>query len=70
MPAIDNAVFDAVGVRIDKVPITQGNVLKALEEKAKGREPRYGPKDFPNVKYPEAIKVEPPDAERVSRLGD
>jgi 4-hydroxybenzoyl-CoA reductase alpha subunit len=61
-PAIANAVFDAVGVRIDQVPITPDKVLKALEEKAKGSEPRYGPKDFPNVKYPNPIKVEPPDS--------
>jgi len=61
-PAIANAVFDAVGVRIDQVPITPDKVLKALEEKAKGNEPRYGPKDFPNVKYPNPIKVEPPDS--------
>jgi len=34
-PAIANAVFDAVGVRVDQVPITPDLVLKALEEKAK-----------------------------------
>ncbi|HEX7593991.1 MAG TPA: aldehyde oxidase, partial [Anaerolineae bacterium] len=60
-PAIANAVFDAVGVRIDEVPITPDKVLKALEEKAKDNAPRVGPKDFPNVKYPEPIKVEPPE---------
>ena len=60
-PAIANAVFDAVGVRIDQVPITPDIVLKALEEKAKGNDARVGPKDFPNVNYPEPIKVEPPE---------
>ena len=69
-PAIANAVFDAVGVRIDQVPITPDIVLKALEEQAKVEDPerserrnpaRIGPKDFPNVKYPEPIKVEPPE---------
>ncbi len=60
-PAIANAVFDAVGVRIDQVPITPDLVLKALEEKDKGKEARVGPKDFPNVKYPDPIKVEPPE---------
>jgi len=59
-PAIANAVFDAIGVRIDQVPITPDLVLKALEEKAKGNPPRVGPKDFPNVKYPNPIQVEPP----------
>lgn len=60
-PAIANAVFDAVGVRIDQVPITPDAVLKALEEKAKGNEPRVGPKDFPKVEYPAPIMVEPPE---------
>ncbi len=60
-PAIANAIFDAVGVRIDEVPITPEKVLKALEEKAKGKLARFGPKEFPNVKYPEPIKVEPPE---------
>lgn len=60
-PAIANAIFDAVGVRIDQVPITPDKVLKALEEKAKGKPARFGPKEFPNLKYPEPIKVEPPE---------
>jgi len=36
-PAIANAVYDAVGVRIDEVPITPEKVLKALREKSRGR---------------------------------
>src|SRR5437588_12388575 len=35
MPAVANAVFDAVGVRIDEVPITPEKILKALEAKAR-----------------------------------
>jgi len=42
-PAVANAVYDAVGVRIDEVPITPEKVLKALKEKAKGRDGRFGP---------------------------
>src|SRR5438105_10266699 len=33
IPAIANAVFDAVGVRVDEVPITPDKVLKALKAK-------------------------------------
>ncbi len=33
--AIANAIYDAVGVRIKDLPITQDKVLKALQEKAK-----------------------------------
>ncbi len=60
-PAIANAVFDAIGVRIDEVPITPEKVLKAIEERDKGKEPRFGPKEFPGLEYPEPIKVEPPE---------
>src|SRR5213593_4484471 len=38
-----NAVYDAVGIRIDEVPITPDKVLKAIRAKAKGQEGRYGP---------------------------
>jgi CO/xanthine dehydrogenase Mo-binding subunit len=60
-PAIANAIFDAVGVRIDEVPIHPEKVLKALEEKAKGMGSRVGPKGFPDVPYPAPIQVEPPE---------
>ena len=42
-PAVANAVYDAVGVRIDEVPIMPEKVLKALREKERGRSHRYGP---------------------------
>jgi 4-hydroxybenzoyl-CoA reductase alpha subunit len=60
MPALANAIFDAVGVRIDEVPITPDKVLKALELKAKGESPRIGPERFPAVPYPEPTFVLPP----------
>jgi 4-hydroxybenzoyl-CoA reductase subunit alpha len=60
MPALANAVYDAVGVRIDEVPITPEKILKALAEKKAGREPRFGPTHFPEVPYPEALRVPPP----------
>jgi 4-hydroxybenzoyl-CoA reductase subunit alpha len=60
MPAIANAIFDAVGVRIDEVPITPVKVLKALEQKAAGRDPRVGPKNFPEIEWPQAMFVLPP----------
>jgi len=60
MPAVANAVYDAVGVRIDEVPITPEKILKALAEKKAGRAPRFGPSHFPNVEWPEALRVPPP----------
>ena len=60
MPALANAVYDAVGVRIDEIPVTPDKVLKALELKAKGLSPRVGPESFPKVPYPEPVFVAPP----------
>jgi 4-hydroxybenzoyl-CoA reductase alpha subunit len=60
IPALNAAVHDALGVWIDEIPVTPEKVLRALEAKAKGAEPRYGPKAFPAVPYPEPIKVDPP----------
>jgi 4-hydroxybenzoyl-CoA reductase subunit alpha len=56
-PAVANAVYDAVGVRIDEVPITPEKVLKALREKARGRDGRYGPTSVPTVEWPEPQRV-------------
>jgi 4-hydroxybenzoyl-CoA reductase alpha subunit len=59
-PAIANAVYDAVGVRIDELPITPEKVTKALKAKATGREGRYGPTSFPAIPWPEPTRVPPP----------
>ncbi len=59
-PAIANAVYDAVGVRIDEIPITPEKVLKAIKAKAKGQEGRYGPTFFPTCPMPETIAVPTP----------
>src|SRR5258706_16236284 len=56
MPAIANAIFDAVGVRIDEVPITPEKIVKALEAKANGREARFGPGRFPQIRWPEPVR--------------
>jgi 4-hydroxybenzoyl-CoA reductase alpha subunit len=59
-PAIANAIYDAVGVRIDEIPITPEKVLKAIKAKAKGKEGRYGPTVFPVCPMPESIVVKTP----------
>ncbi len=59
-PAVANAVYDAVGVRIDEVPITPEKVFKALKAKAKGEPGRVGPKGFPEIPWPEPTRVPPP----------
>jgi CO/xanthine dehydrogenase Mo-binding subunit len=60
MPALANAIFDAVGVRIDELPITPDKVLRALDLKNSGKNPRVGPEHFPSVPYPKPIFVLPP----------
>jgi CO/xanthine dehydrogenase Mo-binding subunit len=56
MPAVANAVFDAVGVRVDEVPITPEKILKALKDKSR----RYGPAKFPDIQWPDPLEVPPP----------
>ena len=56
-PAVANAVYDAVGVRIDEVPIMPEKVLKALRDKERGRSHRYGPTSVPEVAWPDPLKV-------------
>jgi len=60
MPAIANAIYDAVGVRIDEVPMSAPKVLKAIQAKAKGKDPRYGPSGTPAVPWPERTYVRTP----------
>ena len=59
-PAVANAIYDAVGVRIDELPITPDKVLRALERKAAGKPGRVGPDHFPAVPYPAPLIVPPP----------
>ena len=61
IPAVSSAVFDALGVWIDEVPVTPEKIVEALRRKEKGEAPRFGPVRFPSIPYPECIKVEPPD---------
>jgi 4-hydroxybenzoyl-CoA reductase subunit alpha len=60
IPAVSSAVFDALGVWIDEVPLTPEKIVEALRRKEKGEPPRFGPASFPSIPYPACIKVEPP----------
>jgi 4-hydroxybenzoyl-CoA reductase alpha subunit len=55
-PAVANAVYDAVGVRVDEVPLSPPRVLKAI----RSGEKRYGPTRLPDAPWPEPIRVPPP----------
>ena len=60
MPAVANAVYDAVGVRVDQIPVTPDRILRALRAKAGGKPARSGPESFPAIAWPEALLVAPP----------
>jgi 4-hydroxybenzoyl-CoA reductase subunit alpha len=60
MPAVANAVYDAMGVRIDQIPVTPEKILRALQARASGRPARSGPAEFPHIEWPEALLVAPP----------
>jgi len=61
MPAVANSIFDAVGVRIDQVPIAPHMVRQAIEAKERGKDPRFGPKSFPEVDFGVPLRVPTPD---------
>ena len=56
-PAVANAVYNAVGVRIDEVPITPEKVLRALKDKSRGRQGHFGPASVPSVDWPDPLRV-------------
>jgi CO/xanthine dehydrogenase Mo-binding subunit len=57
-PAIANAIYHAVGVRCDEVPITPEMILKGLELLRKGKPARVGPEKIPLFKFKEPVAVE------------
>jgi 4-hydroxybenzoyl-CoA reductase alpha subunit len=59
-PAVVNAIYDAVGVRIDEVPATPEKVLAAIRDKAKGKPGRYGPRGLPAIDWPPPMRVPTP----------
>ena len=57
IPAVANAIYNALGIRIDEIPITPDKVLKALN----ARDKRVGPKTVPAFAFPPLIRAEVPD---------
>jgi CO/xanthine dehydrogenase Mo-binding subunit len=63
IPALANAIADAVGVHIDEVPVTPEKVLAALEG-------RYRRPVMPDVRYPATVAVAPLEAAAPARVPD
>ena len=57
IPAVANALYNAIGVRIDEIPITPDKVLKALA----ARDRRIGPTAVPAFSFPPLVQAEVPD---------
>ena len=57
IPAFANAVYDAIGVRFDTVPITPDRVLRAIRR----GDSRVGPRKAIDFPFPDPIRVEVPD---------
>jgi 4-hydroxybenzoyl-CoA reductase alpha subunit len=58
IPAIANAIYHAIGVRFDEVPISPDMILKGLELKRQGKPARIGPARIPVFRYKEPLVVE------------
>jgi len=70
IPALANAIHDAVGVRVDQVPIHPDLVLKGLQAKAKGQQARVGPARFPDIDYGDPVIVPTPEQGGDGRAAD
>ena len=60
VPALVNAIYNALGVRIDELPVTPEKILKALEDKAKGGTGRYGKTTVPTHTFAQPDKIARP----------
>ncbi len=61
VPAVANAVHDALGVYIDEVPITPDRVMAAIRDLARGGSGRFGPESVPDFDFGTPVRVEPPE---------
>jgi 4-hydroxybenzoyl-CoA reductase alpha subunit len=60
VPAVANAVYDAIGVRIHEVPITPDKILRALEGRLK-------PVSIPEFEFPAPLKWQPGEGVKVEQ---
>ncbi len=65
IPAVANAVEDAIGARFHEIPITPEKVLSAMDKAARGEEPLIGPTSLPDYHLGEVLRVDPPDGKKV-----
>ncbi len=61
IPAVANAIWNALGVRMHQTPFTPDKIVSALRDVARGKPGRYGPTEVPAYEFPPVSMVEPPD---------
>jgi len=61
IPALANAVHDALGVRVAEVPISPDKVVAALRDLARGGAGRFGPVTVPEYDFGRLTRVDPPE---------
>ena len=61
IPALANAVYDALGVRITEVPITPDKVVAARRDMKRGGAGRLGPSSVPEFDFGRLTRVDPPE---------
>jgi len=61
IPALANAVYDALGVRITEVPITPDKVVAARRDMRRGGAGRLGPTSVPEFDFGRLTRVDPPE---------
>ncbi len=57
IPAVANAVYDAIGIRVDETPITADKLFKALENLQRNGEKRVGPRVWPDVSFNSPVQL-------------
>jgi len=57
MPAVANALHDALGIRVDQVPITPELVLEALSREDR----RAGPRTYPDLRIGKPVRIFTPE---------
>ncbi len=61
IPAVANAVYDALGIRVDETPIRPDKVVAALRDRARGGPGRFGPAGIPDHRFRPVRRVAPPE---------
>jgi len=57
MPAVANALFDALNIRVDQIPITPELVLEALSREDR----RAGPRSYPDLRIGKPVRIRTPE---------